>query len=92
MRTIPAQEIKRRGISAVDDLLREGPVYVIQRNRPRYVVLDEEQYRELSEARRAAFLDDVQASVEEVATGHVTRYQTTEELMTAIGRRTDDEA
>jgi len=92
MRTIPAQEIKRRGISAVDDLLREGPVYVIQRNRPRYVVLDEAHYRDLSEARRATFLADVRASVEEAATGCVTRYQTTEELMAAIGRHADDEA
>ncbi len=35
MRTISAQEIKRRGISAVDDVLVECPVHVITRNEPR---------------------------------------------------------
>jgi len=39
MRTIAAQEIKKRGISAVDDVLKEGPVHVIKNNQPRYVVL-----------------------------------------------------
>ena len=52
MQTIPAQEIKRRGISAVDDLLREGPVHVIQRNQPRYVILDEVRYRETWKPRK----------------------------------------
>lgn len=52
--TITAQEIKRRGIGAVDAALRRGPVHVIQRNRPRYVILSEEAYQQLfagSEAR-----------------------------------------
>lgn len=48
MRTIPAQEIKRRGISAVDDLLRDGPVHVITNNRPRYVVMSEDEYARLT--------------------------------------------
>ncbi|MDZ7790996.1 MAG: hypothetical protein U5L08_10990 [Xanthomonadales bacterium] len=47
-RTITAQEIKRRGISAVDEALRQGPVHVIQRNRPRYVILMEEDYQRLA--------------------------------------------
>ena len=46
--TISAQEIKRRGISAVDQALKNGPVHVIQRNRPRYVILSEESYQRLS--------------------------------------------
>lgn len=50
MNTIPAQEIKRRGISAVDALLEHGPVHVIAQNRPRYVVMDEECYQALREA------------------------------------------
>lgn len=45
--TITAQEIKRRGISAVDEALQRGPVHVIQRNRPRYVILGEDDYRRL---------------------------------------------
>ena len=33
MNTISAQEIKRRGISALDELLKDGPVHVIKNNR-----------------------------------------------------------
>ena len=47
--TIPAQEIKRRGISAVDELLSAGPVFVIKNNRPQYVVVDCQRYQELME-------------------------------------------
>ena len=38
MNSIPAKEIKRRGISAVDKLLKKGPVHVIKNNRPAYVI------------------------------------------------------
>ena len=48
MKTIPAQEIKRRGISAVDELLQDGPVEVIKQNRPRYVVMTVDGYRRLA--------------------------------------------
>src|SRR5205823_15077537 len=56
MRTISAQEIKRRGISAVDELLKEGPVHVITHNEPRYVVMDEARYEELVEAHHEAYV------------------------------------
>lgn len=48
MQSIPAQEIKRRGISAVDDLLRAGPVQVIKQNRPRYVVMSVDAYERMA--------------------------------------------
>lgn len=51
MSTIAAQEIKRRGISALDELLENGPVHVIRNNRPRYVVMKEEDYTRLVERR-----------------------------------------
>lgn len=44
---ISAQELKRRGIGAVDAALRQGPVHVIRRNQPSYVILSEAQYRRL---------------------------------------------
>ena len=47
--TIPAQEIKRRGIGALDELLKQGPVHVIKNNRPQYVVMTEEDYARLTE-------------------------------------------
>ena len=58
MSTIPVQEIKRRGISAVDEALADGPVHLLKSNRAAYVVMSEEDYRELmsdlAEARIAA--------------------------------------
>ena len=44
MTTLAAQEIKRRGIGAVDDLLTKGPVHIIRNNRPQYVVMSEDDY------------------------------------------------
>ncbi|MDP1958076.1 MAG: hypothetical protein Q8J75_07855, partial [Rhodocyclaceae bacterium] len=37
MNTLPAQEIKRRGISAVDALIETGDVHIIKNNQPQYV-------------------------------------------------------
>jgi len=50
---ISAQEIKRRGISVVDEALRHGPVHVIRRNRPSYVILSESDYARLTGRREA---------------------------------------
>ena len=58
MNMIAAQEVKRRGITAVDDLLALGPVQIVKNNRPRYVVVSEEEFAvlmtDLAEARLAA--------------------------------------
>ena len=63
MSTIPVQEIKRRGISAVDQALVEGPVHLVKSNRAAYVVMSETDYQELmhalAEARLAASEADV---------------------------------
>ncbi len=69
MNTIPAGEIKRRGIAAVDQALREGPVHVIRENRPQYVVLNEDQYRELVEASREAHVSRVREALADVREG-----------------------
>ena len=65
MNTIPAGEIDRRGIGAVDRLLAHGPVHVIRGNRPRYVVLSVEEYdgllQEFEDARLAASEADLAA-------------------------------
>ena len=58
MSTLPVQEIKRRGISAVDKALADGPVHLIKSNRAEYVVMSETDYQQLmndlAEARLAA--------------------------------------
>ena len=53
MNSVSAQEIKRRGIGAVDTVLEEGPVYVIKHNRAHYVVMSEKDYRQLADEPRA---------------------------------------
>lgn len=47
MKTIPASEIKRRGIIALEERLPYGPVHIIKNNRPSCVVLTEEEYQQL---------------------------------------------
>lgn len=58
MSTVPVQEIKRRGMSAVDKALTDGPVHLVKSNRAEYVVMSEQDYQELmndlTEARLAA--------------------------------------
>ena len=47
MSTIPVQEIKRRGMSAVDEALEDGPVHLVRSNRAEYVVMSESDYQQL---------------------------------------------
>ena len=84
MNTVPAQEIKRRGMAAVDDALAQGPVHVVKNNRPQYVVLTEESYRELLEALQESALARIKASLEDAAAGRVTRHDSVEALMRHI--------
>ena len=83
MNTIPAQEIKRRGIAAVDDLIAKGPVHIIRNNKPQYVVLSEERYQELLEAQDEAYEARVLASLEDLKAGRVIR-GTAEDLIKAL--------
>jgi PHD/YefM family antitoxin component YafN of YafNO toxin-antitoxin module len=71
MNSIAAQEIKRRGISSVDEKLREGPVHIIKNNEPKYVVLSEERYRELIEAEEDAHIVGVRESLADYKAGRI---------------------
>ena len=84
MNTIPAQEIKRRGIAAVDDLIATGDVHVIRNNRPEYVVLSEERYQELVAEAEEAYVARVKASLEDVKAGRVRRFASADELLQAL--------
>lgn len=46
--TLTVAEIKRRGMAAIEEGLRHGPVHIIKRNRPAAVVLTEEEYQRLA--------------------------------------------
>ena len=90
MNTIPAQEIKRRGITAVDALIETGDVHIIKNNQPQYVVLSEVRYRELIEAQDEAYTARVRASLEDLKAGRVSRFASAQELLNAL--EIEDEA
>lgn len=71
MRSLPAREIKRRGISAVDELLKEGAVYVIKNDAPRYVILDPDLYAELVDGYKESQLAVVRESLDDIRAGRV---------------------
>lgn len=46
--TLTAAEIKRRGLAAIEERLRCGPVHLVKRNKLAAVVLSEDEYRRLT--------------------------------------------
>ena len=84
MNTIPAQEIKRRGIGAVDAMITMGDVHVIRNNKPEYVVLTEARYQELVAEAEEAYVARVKASLEDVKAGRVRRFASVDELLQAL--------
>jgi PHD/YefM family antitoxin component YafN of YafNO toxin-antitoxin module len=84
MNTIPAQDIKKRGMKAIEEIIKDGPVHVIRNNKPQYVVLSEEQYDELVESKQAAYIARVRTSLEDVKKGRVQKFKNAEELLKTI--------
>ena len=84
MNSIPAQEIKRRGMAAVDELIAKGDVHIIRNNQPQYVVLSEERYQELIAEANEAYLARVKASLQDVRKGRVQKFTTAEDLLKAL--------
>lgn len=59
MQTIPALEVKRRGVAALEEALKNGPVHIIKNNRPACVVISEEDYALLKKERSTTNLWDL---------------------------------
>jgi PHD/YefM family antitoxin component YafN of YafNO toxin-antitoxin module len=85
LRTIPAQEIKRRGISAVDELIKDGPAFVVKNNCVAYVVMSAEHYEELLEDQREAEGARIRAGLDDVAAGRVAK-MSVQEIMAEATR------
>lgn len=51
---LTAAEIKRRGLAAIEESLRRGPVRLLKRNKPAAVVLSEDEYQRLTQGRSPA--------------------------------------
>ena len=81
MNTIPAQDLKRRGIAAVDDLIAKGDIYVIRNNQPQYVVLSAVRYQELIEAQAEAYAARIRASLEDLKAGKIQHFASAEALL-----------
>ena len=77
MTTIPAQDIKRRGIGAVDELLEREPVHIVKNNHPHYVVMRESDYQAMMEDLALA---RIEASENDLAGGRVQRGSTSDLL------------
>jgi len=71
MQTISALEVKRRGISVVDEWIESEPVHIIKNNRPQYVVMSEAQFREMQAELDEMWELRIQASLEEMKAGRV---------------------
>ena len=84
MNIISAQELKRRGIAAVDDVIAKGDVHVIRNNQPQYVVLSESRYQELVAEAQEAYLARVRASLEDVKAGRVEKFKTADDLLKTL--------
>lgn len=54
MNTLTAAEIKRRGMAAIEDGLRRGPLHLVKRNRPAAVVISEDEYQRLARGKLTA--------------------------------------
>ena len=84
---VPAQEIKRRGISALNESLASGPVWVVSNNKPKYVVMFAEDFKRM---RHEMFVADTLRSVEEYKAGLATK-TTAKELMAEVLADLDSE-
>jgi len=54
MNTLPASEVKRRGVLAFEESLKLGPVHIIKSNKPMFVVLKEADYQALRKLQEKA--------------------------------------
>ena len=80
MHTMPAQVVKRRGMSALNEQLKSGPVWVISNNTPKYVVLFADDFRRMQ---HEAFVEECLSSDADYRAGRV-RKGTVDELMAAF--------
>lgn len=83
-KTIPATEIKRRGLTVIDKALKRGPVHVLKDNEPTYVIMAEEQYRELSERYRRSYVNRIRRSLKDLKQGRM-RQVTAQSLIDELG-------
>lgn len=83
MNSLTAAELKRRGMAAIEERLRHGPVHLVKRNRAAAVVLSEAQYAELTQAKQGPAhpgMTALQWLLSQPATGSKSKRQLDREL------------
>lgn len=84
MATVPAQIVKRRGMSALNAQLKDGPVWIIANNTPKYVVLLADDFRRM---RHEMFVRECHESMAELRKG-LGKPTTVDELMATFDEET----
>ena len=84
MNTITATEIKRYGISAINDQVKLGPVHVIKKNNPTYVIMQETQYNNILQELDEAYIDRIHLSLQEIKNKKTHSFKNVKELMKEI--------
>ena len=54
MNSLTAAALKRRGMAAIEEGLRHGPVHLMKHNKPSAVVLSQEEYARLTQGKAGA--------------------------------------
>lgn len=82
MNTLTVAELKRRGMAAIEDGLRHGPLHIVKRNRHAAVVLSEDEYQRLAHGRTAnpPGISAVQWLLDQPATGKRSKARINAEL------------
>ena len=83
---LTVSEIKRRGMAAIEDGLRHGPVHIVKRNKPAAVVLSEDEYQRLTHGKVMApggGITAVQWLLAQPASGKRSKAQIDADLKTA---------
>lgn len=82
MNILTVAELKRRGMGAIEDSLRLGPVHIVKRNRLAAVILTEEEYQKLvqGKAYAASGMSAVQWLLGQSAAGMKSKATLDEEL------------
>lgn len=84
MNVLPAQEMKRRGLAAIDSIIDNGPVHVFKNNLPFYVIITEERYNEFLELEETSYRERLKLSLQDVEKGNVHHFKNAGDLLKAI--------
>lgn len=75
MNSLTVSELKRRGMAAIEDGLRRGPVHIVKRNKLAAVVLSEVEYQALTRSQQAPGMTAAQWLLERVSSGQQSKAQ-----------------